>query len=349
MVNPIISKKDRDALSSNLQSIDLSLFFIFDQQILRKSPKFQKSTNGSALVEQVRWAIHLLRKRKPMTRPVYREKPSERPVVKVQGKLRKNSAITSPSYSTKIIKAGALIPDTKALLSVWDPRLSVSENLRLMRHHNLLGKTTRSRAKDILAIFRQRYLSDENNARALATIVRRQFDGNTLDRILYFHAARADSLLHDVVVDLLVPHWSRGTMEIDVREIELTLRKWVEEGKTSGSWCDNTIRRVSQGVLSTLRDFGVLQGSLIKRIAPAYLSVQAFAYIAFYLKQHQPSGIKLLDLVDWKLFFLPREGVERFLLEAHQHGLLEYHVAGSVTRLSFPATTIEEYANVLTQ
>jgi len=254
-----------------------------------------------------------------------------------------------PTYSSKIIKAGALLPDTKALLSAWNPLRSIKENLRLIRHHNLLGKTSRSRAEDILAIFRQRYLAEETVARALATLVKHQSNENTLDRILYFHAVRSDSLLHDIVIELLVPHWSRGTMEIDVREIELALRKWVEEGKTSGTWGDSTIRRVAQGVLSTLRDFGVLQGAVNKRIAPAYLSVQAFSYIAYYLKQHQPSGAKLLELLDWKLFFLPREGVERFLLEAHQHGLLEYHVAGSVTRLTFPAKTLEEYVNVLTQ
>lgn len=256
--------------------------------------------------------------------------------------------ITAPQYSSKIIKAGALLPDTKALLSAWDPGLSVTENLQRVRRQNLLGKTSRSRAEDILAIFRQRYLSEETVARALAAIVKRHSNGNTLNRILYFHSVRADSLLHDAVIELLVPHWSRGTMEIDVREIETALRKWVEEGKTSGTWGDSTIRRVAQGVLSTLRDFGVLQGAINKRIAPAYLSVQAFAYIAYYLKQHQASGAKLLDLVDWKLFFLPREGVERFLLEAHQHGLLEYHVAGSITRLTFPAKTLEEYVYVLT-
>lgn len=284
-----------------------------------------------------------------MTKPVNRTRPAEKGKGKVDGNLLRRGAITAPPYSSKIIKAGALIPDTKALLSSWDSGLPVSENLQLMRHQNLLGKTSRSRAEDILAIFRQRYLVEEPVARALATIVSRQSNGNTLDRILYFHAVRADSLLHDVVIELLVPHWSRGIMEIDVLEVESALRKWVEEGKTSGPWGDSTVRRVTQGVLSTLRDFGVLQGAVKKRIAPAYLSVQAFAYIAFYLKQHQPSGTKLLDLVDWKLFFLPREGVERFLLEAHQHELLEYHVAGSVTRLTFPVESLEEYANVLTQ
>ena len=40
------------------------------------------------------------------------------------------------------------------------------------------------------------------------------------------------------------------------------------------------------------------------------LPVAAFAYLAFYFKQHQPSGAKLIELPDWKLFFLPREGVE---------------------------------------
>lgn len=284
-----------------------------------------------------------------MTKSIDRTRHAEKAKAGLDGDLRRKGTITAPPYSSKIIKAGALLLDTKALLSAWDPGLSVSENLQRVRHQNLLGKTSRSRAEDILAIFRQRYLAEETVARALATLVKHQSNGNTLDRILYFHAMRADSLLRDVVIELLVPHWSRGVMETDVREIESALRKWVEEGKTSGAWSDSTIRRVTQGVLSTLRDFGVLQGAVNKRIAPAYLSVQAFAYIAFYLKQHQPSGTKLLDLVDWKLFFLPREGVERFLLEAHQHGLLEYHVAGSVTRLTFPVETLEEYANALTQ
>jgi hypothetical protein len=107
--------------------------------------------------------------------------------------------------------------------------------------------------------------------------------------------------------------------------------------------------RVAQGLLSTLRDFGVLQGAVNKRIAPAYLPVTAFAYIAFYLKQRQPSGAKLLEHPDWKLFFLNRESVERFFFEANQHSLLEYHAAGTVTRLTFPADTLEEYADVLAE
>ena len=85
------------------------------------------------------------------------------------------------------------------------------------------------------------------------------------------------------------------------------------------------------------------------RPARTLLPVSAFAYIMFFLKQHQPSGAKLIDLPEWRLFFLSPDGVERFLFEAHQSNLLEYHAAGTVTRLTFPADTLEEYANVLAE
>jgi hypothetical protein len=170
-----------------------------------------------------------------------------------------------------------------------------------------------------------------------------------IDRILYFHATRADRLLHDVVTEVLVPLKARGISAIRIAEVQAIVAQWVREGNTPAPWSDSTILRVTQGLLATLRDFGVLHGAVHKRIAPAYLPVEAFAYVAFYLKQLQPSGSRLIDLGDWTLFFLPPQGVERFLIEAHQRGLLEYHAAGSVTRLTFPAASIAEYADVLAQ
>jgi hypothetical protein len=262
---------------------------------------------------------------------------------------QEKSIRSSNPYSSKIIKAGALIGDTKTLLSHWDVASSVDENVNRAQRDNIFGKASRSRVEDILAIFRQRYLTEDTVTRALVTLVKGKFPTAALDRLLYFHSARADKLLHDAVTEILVPRQAQGLVDINVQEFQRSLAKWVDEGKTTGHWSDYTITRISRGLLSTLRDFGVLQGATKKKIAPAFLPTEAFAYIVFYLKQHQPSGVKLIELPDWKLFFLSREGVERFLFEAHQRELLEYHVAGSVTRLTFPAETLQEYANVLAQ
>ena len=261
----------------------------------------------------------------------------------------KNRSRSSAPYSSRIIKAGALIGDTKTLLSHWDADASVNENISRAQRNNVFWKASRSRVEDILAIFRNRYLTEESVTRALVILVRQKFPAAALERLLYFHSARADRLLRDCVAEILVPMHARGLVDINVNDFERFLATWVREGKTTGHWSEPTITRIAQGLLSALRDFGVLQGAVHKKIAPSYFPIESFAYVVFYLKQHQPSGAKLIELPDWKLFFLRREGVERFLFEAHQRDLLEYHVAGSVTRLTFPAETLEEYANVLAQ
>lgn len=263
----------------------------------------------------------------------------------MEGKPLRSSA----RYSSKIIKAGALTGDTKTLLSCWDVTASVTENLNQVQRDNIFAKASRSRVVDILAIFRQRYLTEESVTKALVTLVQGTFPSTALERLLYFHSARADQLLFDAVTEILVPMQERGLADINIQDFQPSLAKLVAKEETTGLWAESTLTRISQGLLSTLRDFGVLQGAINKKIAPVYLPIEAFAYIVFYLKRHQPSGAKLLELPDWKLFFLHRDILERFLFEAHQRELLEYHVAGSVIRLTFPAKTLEEYANVLAQ
>jgi hypothetical protein len=252
-------------------------------------------------------------------------------------------------YTSKIIKAGALLADTKTMLARWDETSSVSENLDRFRRENIFGKASRSRIEDMLAIFRQRYLTSEAVTRSLAILVRDSFPSEALDRILYFFSAEADLLLHDIVTDVLAGFHSNGKTDVTPSDIRAVLTRWIGEGKVVSQWSENTLSRVTRELLSTLRDFGILQGAVNKRLAPVYLPVEAFAYLAFYLQQQQPSGERLLAHPEWQLFFLSRQAVERLCLEAHQYHLLEYHAAGSTIRITFPCHTLEEYAYALTQ
>src|SRR6202048_3297878 len=103
--------------------------------------------------------------------------------IKLERRLR-----PSAPYSSKIIKAGALIGDTKTLLSHWDVGASVDENVHRMQRDNVFGKASRSRVEDILGIFRQRYLTEESVTKALVTLVRGKFPTAALERLLYFHS-----------------------------------------------------------------------------------------------------------------------------------------------------------------
>jgi hypothetical protein len=252
-------------------------------------------------------------------------------------------------YASKIIKAGALLADTKTLLNEWDEARTVAENLERFRHENLFGKASRSRVEDILAIFRQRYLADPELLRALLVLARSTMPAQSLDRILYLLTLRNDPLLHDVVADLLLPFYERGQQEITVADLTLWVRQQVAAGFTERAWGQETTERVAQGIAATLRDFGVLQGVLHKRIAAPFLPTDAFCFIALLRYRELQSGERLLRDPEWRLFFLPDLAVERMFVAAHQEHLLEYYAAGRVVRIEFPTLSLEEYARALAQ
>lgn len=254
---------------------------------------------------------------------------------------------TTPIYTSRIIKASALLADTRVLLSEWNLDQSVADNLDRARRLNIFGKASRRRVKDILVIFRQRFFDDADVGTALVKLAQGGAPAQWLDPLLYFFAAQNDRTLRDLVVEVLYPRHRAGYVDLPVEVMIRAIRNWVAAGKTTTAWAEKTILRVAQNSMAALRDFGVLQGAVNKQIAPVYLPTPSFALIALWLQGRERSGDRVLHSDDWKLFFLPPEGVERFFVEAHQEHLLTYHAAGSVIRIEFPAPTLTEVADVL--
>lgn len=242
-----------------------------------------------------------------------------------------------------------MLPDTRTFFAYWDFGLSPRENLERFRSANLLSKRSRTRASDVLAVLRQRYLARQGVAEALAVMVQENASTSVTDRLFYYYSALSDRLLHDVVTELLLPLRWRGLELVSVAEVESRIRQWVDEVKTVRPWGRETIARAAQGVMVALRDFGVLSGQVKKSLAPTYLPIEAFAFISLDLKSGGLSGERLVNSFEWQLFFLQPSGVEALFVEAHQQHLLEYYAAGSVMRIDFPADSLREYAYALTE
>lgn len=246
-------------------------------------------------------------------------------------------------YSSKIIKASALLADTKTLFAHWDETKTAEENLQEAQRANIFGKASRSRVEDILAIFRQRYCRADGSDVALRRLVRSDLPAEIVDRVLYYYAALADPLLYDFVTEYLYDlHW-RGQHVVTVEDASEFIRRAIAAGQMTSVWSATTQERVAQHLLAALRDFRVLQGargSSRKTIAPPHLPVEAFVYIAFDIHRAVASGERLLHHRHWRLFLLDVSAVERLFLEAHQSGYLRYEAAGSLVRVDFPHTDL---------
>jgi bacteriophage exclusion system BrxA-like protein len=250
-------------------------------------------------------------------------------------------------YRTYLQKGGALLDDMRLLVRGWEEGEALVQR-RLGISENILAKRTRVRVYDTYrCAFAPRFLDgDPPEAwRVVRPLEDRQLTAEILRPVYYWVTARGERVLYDFVCEEL---WARSRNPERLVSTRNTAQ-WIRTklAGESRSWTPAVTDKVARGMLAALRDFGILEGADNKRIAATYLPVESFAYLAFVLHSLGSSGNHLVNHPDWRLFLLAPNVVERFFLEAHQDRLLSFAAAGNTIRIEFPATTLEEMADVI--
>jgi len=255
--------------------------------------------------------------------------------------------LTDRLYTSRLQKGGALLDDMRTLVRFWKDQGEHRQKEWIVSE-NILGKHSRTRALDVYQeAFVPRFI--KGNPPEAWKIVRpledRDLSIEIVRPIYYWITARSEPILYDFVVEEIVPKAKSMDVAVGVDDTE----RWVQKkSKSQGrSWSRSVSIRVAQSMLAALRDFGILEGKAKKQIAPSYLPVESFAYLAFCLFKSGASGEKLIKHDDWRLFLLNQSVVERLFLDAHQSGFLRYEAAGRIHRLDFFANTMEEMADVI--
>lgn len=250
-------------------------------------------------------------------------------------------------YSSRIIKAGAILSESKLILYNWDLGISQEDNLKRIMEENLIGKQSRTRTAEIVKAFRQRYCSDAKVLEALCFLSKSRIDQRDLNMILFFMTAQADPLIYDTVTEFLPPYRQHPDLPITVPSLISKINIWLKEGRISENWSDVTVKRVAEGLLSTLRDFGILNGLNRKTIAAFSVPPKAFAFISAILAADGLSGKNLLQCEKWAVLLISATQVERAFIEANQLHLLKYNAMGSIVRIDYPTNDLGEYAHAL--
>ena len=263
------------------------------------------------------------------------------------GRRNRINTPSSQTYTTRLQKGGALFDDMRLLVRQWSDAIG-DDQRDSMVVENLLGKNTRARAADIYRrAFLPRFIAgDPPDAWRIAQALEREEPAIDFLRPLYYWVtARGERLLYDYVCEDLFTQSRAGTQVVDIAEV----KNWITQqiARIGKEWTPTVTTKVAQAILATLRDFGILEGAIKKRIAPSYLPTESFVYIAFALHSLGSSGAQLVKHPDWRLFLFFPENVERMFLEADRSGFLNYQSAGEIVRIEFFEHTFEETAHVL--
>lgn len=259
------------------------------------------------------------------------------------------SARSSPGSRSGVVSSftlvkGALIPETYAAFSLWDLSLPKRENLQRLREENTVGAGSETWLRDVAKVLNRRFEPDTRD-RALVELARAHCPLELWKPLLLWHITRDEFLLRDFLCEWLFPAYTAGAYRIRPEELHDYLRALPQRGaRTEHAWTEATLHRVAVGLLKMATDFGLLEGSVVRRFASYHLPEKSFLYLLHALAERHAHPRKVIESPDWRMYLLTAEDVERELFRLHQFRLLEYHVAGSIAHLKLPCASPREYA-----
>jgi hypothetical protein len=252
----------------------------------------------------------------------------------------------SQQFTSNIQKGGALLDDTRRVVEVWDPGTVPAENLARIAGANLLAKASGVRVDDVLLrIIRPRFV--DPGPHVLPALKGLLGDTRAFTEACYYETARDDPLLAAFAEGPLWSWWQDGRVRVDIAEVTAWLAKLAAAGDTP-AWSDSVRTKVARGLLSALRNFGILQGSIRKEFANPNMSPIGFAYVAWREHEQGASSRALVASPVWHRWLLDTGRVLDLFAQAARLRVLRFSQAGSAVRVDWLVGSLEEITRATT-
>ncbi|MCX6077948.1 MAG: DUF1819 family protein [Chloroflexi bacterium] len=256
------------------------------------------------------------------------------------------SSLNKKYTVTGLIKGTASLDEMTTLLQNWRPDEPVFMYAKRVQAEGIISKETAKRAEDLVVLVFGAWLlkPDASAARWLQKLVARGIDRQALQELLFLYKARAEIVLYDFTLERFWSTYNDGALYLQPSEIEDFLRFSQETGRVEKSWAKYTQYRLAMGILGALREIGFIREEKPRLYAYNPLEINRFTliYLAYELHFAGQTDAALVDHPDWHLFGLERARVVERLSELGEQGGLIVQQAGSVVRLTWLFTSMEE-------
>lgn len=255
-------------------------------------------------------------------------------------------------YTTQLQAGLGLISETKDLLELWTPGMSVSQLNKIALDSGRFPNVTARRLRNVISeCFSPRYLISNGAPAQHLKKLSGNVSASDLTQILLLLTARANPILSDFIREVYWSRYAGGYAEISTADARVFVERAIDDGKTAIRWSESTVRRVSAYLTGCCADYGLLERGTrsTRRILPLRISHLASAYLAYDLHFEGVGDNAILTHPDWQLFGLAREDVLEELRKLSLKGHLIIQAAGDVVRISWKQPSMEALCNVLSQ
>ena len=253
-------------------------------------------------------------------------------------------------YTTQLQAGLGLIEETKLLLSIYTPEMTVSQLHETSLDSGLFPMVSARRLRNIIAeCFSPRYLKT-NSANYLKQLSI-NLPSTTFNQFLLIFTAQANQILLDFIREIYWSRYSSGRDTLSTEDAKDFVIHSVREGKTLKAWSDSTIRRVASYLIGCCSDYGLLSSgrSSVRKIQTIRLQEQTIFFFSYWLHFSGIGDNSIINHEMWQIFGLAPADVREELKRISKKGWLIVQSAGDVNRISWTFKSIEEVVDVITE
>ncbi|MDZ7695871.1 MAG: BrxA family protein [Deltaproteobacteria bacterium] len=249
--------------------------------------------------------------------------------------------------STRFTRKGALIEETYAAFQHWDLSMTFRKNIERIQEENLIGAPNEKWLHEIAVTLSSRF-GDHPFIAPLVLMAQGHVPLFTWKPCLLWHVGMIDALYYRFVTEWLFPRFQEGAYVLRTEDA-LDFVRHITDGKiaSGGKLSEYGALRAARDLLKMACDFDLLEGKVKRKFATRHIPQEAFLYVLRGLMDMGLTTSQAIASLDWRLFLMDADDVEREILTLHQYQILQYHVAGSIVQLTLSSPSLEAYAKEL--
>jgi hypothetical protein len=248
--------------------------------------------------------------------------------------------------STRLTRKGPLIEETYSAFSHWSLASTLQENLSRLERENPFGAKSERWLVEVTRTIYRRFRGV--HIRPLVLLAQAGCPLDVWKPCLLWHLGRRDLLYYLFSSDWLYPAYRSGVYALRTKDVVEFVRR-ITPGRLNKTTVisEYGATRLARDLLMASALFGLIEGNVSRSFTHRHLPSTSFLYIAQGIAETVGGGRVLIDSIDWRLFLLSPEDVEREFHELHQFQKVSLESAGSVVNLRLPAASLAEYAEIV--
>ena len=233
-------------------------------------------------------------------------------------------------------KSGSFIDEFKIIVNNWQDDKSLDENFNTFENQDFFGKLTDSWNKEVLSHIKKRYFNNTGNLFNYLKKALNIFKDNKVKNfIIYIYLGWSDPLFKTFIVNFVFEAYKKHKAFITTKEVISFIENLPDEPTKPRYTSHEMRRKVAGGLLSTCKDFGILEGHAKKRFLTIIIPDEVLAYLLYWLKENCISSRQIIENFSWKFFFLEKNEIEDLLLKSHDLKLIMFHQIGEIYRIDW--------------